>query len=156
MKKRVDPEKATDPVSKALAAYQAQQDVMNPAGSSLHLEPSMNTMGRVDPPASKATTSYQTFGCIQEMCATPSTNGPLQTGEQFYNPISANLAPPLVTYPSLLQNMRNNRRETSILKEFLVVELFLAIPGLVCSHPRMLLQCQDAHRGFQATLLTNH
>jgi hypothetical protein len=107
MKKRVDPEKATDPVSKALAAYQAQQDVMNPAGSSLHLEPSMNTMGRVDPPASKATTSYQTFGCIQEMCATPSTNGPLQT-------------------------------------------------GLVCSHPRMLLQCQDAHRGFQATLLTNH
>jgi myb proto-oncogene protein len=101
MKKRVDPEKATDPVSKALAAYQAQQDVMNPAGSSLHLEPSMNTMGRVDPPASKATTSYQTFGCIQEMCATPSTNGPLQTGEQFYNPISANLAPPLVTYPSL-------------------------------------------------------
>jgi hypothetical protein len=78
MKKRVDPKKATDPVSKALAAYQAQQDVMNPAGSSLHLESSMNTMGRVDPPASKATTSYQTFGCIQEMCATPSTNGPLQ------------------------------------------------------------------------------
>jgi len=78
MKKRVDPEKATDPVSKALAAYQAQQDVMDPAGSSLHLDPSMNTMGRVDPPASKATTSYQIFGCIQEMCATPSTNGPLQ------------------------------------------------------------------------------
>jgi hypothetical protein len=87
MKKRVDPEKATDPVSKALAAYQAQQDVMNPAGSSLHLEPSMKTMGRVDPPASKATISYQTFACIQEMCATPSTNGPLQIGKQLYNPI---------------------------------------------------------------------
>lgn len=71
MKKRVDPETATDPVSKALAAYQAQQDAITSAGSSMHLEPAMNMTGRVGPSTSKFKTFCQPFECFRGMSTNP-------------------------------------------------------------------------------------
>ncbi len=56
MKKKVDPTTATDPVLKALAAYQAHQDSMNPINSVDQLESSVSMVGKVGLLTNEATT----------------------------------------------------------------------------------------------------
>ena len=56
MKKKVDPLTANDPISKALAAYQAQQESMNSGSAPGQVESASNG-GRAGTPMSEATTS---------------------------------------------------------------------------------------------------
>jgi hypothetical protein len=56
MKKKVDPMTANDPISKALAAYQAQQEAMNSGSAPGQVESASNG-GRAGTPMSEATTS---------------------------------------------------------------------------------------------------
>ncbi|CAK9857687.1 unnamed protein product [Sphagnum jensenii] len=59
MKKKVNPTTVTDPVLKALAAYQAHQDSMNPINSVDQLESSVSMVGKVGLLTNKATTSSE-------------------------------------------------------------------------------------------------
>jgi myb proto-oncogene protein len=59
MKKKVNPTTATDPVLKALAAYQAHQDSMNPINSVDQLESSVSMVGKVGLLTNEATTSSE-------------------------------------------------------------------------------------------------
>ncbi|CAM6010858.1 unnamed protein product [Sphagnum balticum] len=120
MKKKVDPATATDPVSKALAEYQAHQESMNPINPVGRLDSSMSTLGRgAAPLTNEATTS--SIQPIRHIRGMPAATGPLsmstqplQFGEQYSEAKSHNPASPSSTaYPSLYANHENNLEKIS-------------------------------------------
>ncbi len=120
MKKKVDPATATDPVSKALAEYQAHQESMNPINPVGRLDSSMSTVGRAATPLTNeaTTSSIQPIRHIRGMPAAtgpPSmTTRPLQFREQYSEAKSCNPASPSSTaYPSLYANHENNLEKIS-------------------------------------------
>jgi myb proto-oncogene protein len=111
MKKKVDPATATDPVSKALAAYQADQDSMNPINSVDQLESSVSMVGKVGLLTNEATTSSQLIRDIHAASGTPSMTQPLQFGEQYNEAKSANAAPSSTAYCILSANHENDPKK---------------------------------------------
>ncbi|CAK9232304.1 unnamed protein product [Sphagnum jensenii] len=120
MKKKVDPATATDPVSKALAEYQAHQESMNPINPVGCLDSSMSTVGRAAAPLTNeaTTSSIQPIRHIRGMPAATGplsmTTRPLQFGGQYSEAKSCNPASPSSTaYPSLYANHENNLEKIS-------------------------------------------
>ncbi|CAM6059623.1 unnamed protein product [Sphagnum tenellum] len=120
MKKKVDPATATDPVSKALAEYQAHQESMNPVNPVGCLDSSMSTVGRAAAPLTNeaTTSSIQPIRHIRGMPAATGplsmTTRPLQFGGQYSEAKSCNPASPSSTaYPSLYANHENNLEKIS-------------------------------------------
>jgi hypothetical protein len=111
MKKKVDPATATDPVSKALAAYQAHQESMNHITSVDQLESSVSMVGKVGLLTNEATTSSQLIRDIHAASGTPSMTQPLQFGEQYNEAKSANAAPSSTAYCILSANHENDPKK---------------------------------------------
>ena len=104
MKKKVDPLTATDPISRALAAYQAQQESANPGPMPSQMESSVTNMARIHPPMNEATSS----GPIRHpsTSSAPSMVRPPQYGahgscEQSNDSRSTSSAPPPPPYANL-------------------------------------------------------
>lgn len=105
MKKKVDPLTAADPVSRALADYQAQQDSMNSVSVSGQME-SLTNMARGGPTLSEGTTSSGPLRHVQNThpTARPPQYGGQASGEMSNDSKSASSGPPHPPYPHSYTN----------------------------------------------------